>query len=268
MSQLEMSKKYDEIGKTYSQTRIADARITNAIIQGLNLTTPSIIVDIGAGTGNYSVELAKLGYKVLAVEPSEVMREQGKQHEELRWIAGVAEALPFDECSVDGIVSTLAIHHFIDLEKSFSEMVRIIKDTGHIVLFIADPRLCKDDCWLVDYFGDIIRQSYQFYKPIDEIVELLRKASGQNVEMLPFFVPHDITDGFFASAWRTPQLYLNPTFRAGISPFTKVSKDILQPILQRLENDLNNGVWERKYGHLLKRYDYEGGYRILIARKG
>ncbi|RXZ83890.1 SAM-dependent methyltransferase [Paenibacillaceae bacterium] len=263
-----MSKIYDEIGKTYSQTRTADARITNAIIQGLNLVKPSTIVDVGAGTGNYSVELAKLGYHVLAVEPSEVMREQGKQHENLCWIAGVAESLPLEESSVEGIISTLAIHHFTDLEQSFSEMLRVVKENGRIVLLIADPRLCKDDCWLVDYFGAIIRQSYPFYKPIDEVVNQLRSVSGQNVEMMPFLIPHDITDGFFASAWRKPQLYLNPSFRAGISPLAKASDDVLQPILQRLENDLKNGVWEQKYGHILDNDDYEGGYRILIVQKG
>jgi len=267
MSQSEMSKEYDEIGKTYSQTRIADVRITDAIIRGLNLAMPSTIVDVGAGTGNYSVELAKLGHTTLAVEPSGVMRKQGKQHENLRWIAGAAEALPFDESSVDGIISTLAVHHFTDLEKSFSEMVRVVKEHGRIVLLIADPRLCKNDCWLVDYFGVIIKQSYSFYKPINDVVEQLMSVSGQNVEILPFMVPYDITDGFFASAWRNPQLYLNPSFRAGISPLAKASSDILLPILQRLENDLNNGLWEEKYGHLLDEFDYEGGYRILIVHK-
>jgi len=265
MSQSETSNKYDEIGKTYSQTRMADARITSAIIRALDLATPSTIVDVGAGTGNYSVELAKLGHITLAVEPSEVMRKQGKKHKNLRWIEGTAEALPFDECSVDGIISTLALHHFTDLEKSFSEMVRVVKAHGRIVLLIADPRLCKEDCWLVDYFGAIIKQSYSLYRPIREVVEQLKRVSGQDVEILPFMVPHDITDGFFASAWRKPHLYLDPSFRAGISPLAKASSELLQPILQRLEDDLETGLWEQKYGYVLNKVDYEGGYRILIV---
>ncbi|MWC30211.1 methyltransferase domain-containing protein [Paenibacillus sp. MMS18-CY102] len=205
--------------------------------------------------------------EISAVEPSEVMREQGKQHENLHWIAGKAEELPFAGSVADGIISTLAIHHFVDLERSFTEMLRILKDNGRLVLLIADPRLCKDGCWLVDYFESIIKQSYSSYKPIEEVVQLLANVSGQHVEVKPFLIPYDIADGFFASGWRKPHEYLNPTFRAGNSPLAKVPEEVLQPILQRLENDLNNGEWERKYGHLLNENDYEGGYRLLMLSK-
>jgi len=68
---------YNEIGKTYNCGRQADRRITETIIRSLNLPLHSVIADIGAGTGNYSYELPKLGYKVIAIEPSEVMRQQG-----------------------------------------------------------------------------------------------------------------------------------------------------------------------------------------------
>ena len=76
---------YNQIGKTYNTTRRADTRIVQRLILELDVDAPATILDIGAGTGNYSYELAKIGYRVIALEPSEVMRTQGKQHRNVIW---------------------------------------------------------------------------------------------------------------------------------------------------------------------------------------
>lgn len=72
--------KYDTIGKTYTATRRADSRIIDRIIELFHFSPSAKVVDIGAGTGNYSLELAKFGYQVMAVEPSLTMRQQGTSH--------------------------------------------------------------------------------------------------------------------------------------------------------------------------------------------
>ena len=48
------------------------------MIKSLESPANALILDVGAGTGNYSVELAKQGYNVIAVEPSKIMRETGE----------------------------------------------------------------------------------------------------------------------------------------------------------------------------------------------
>jgi SAM-dependent methyltransferase len=88
---------YNHIGKTYNTTRHADTRIAQRIVQELDINTPATILDIGAGTGNYSYELANMGYRVIAMEPSEVMRTQGKQHRNIIWKEGVAESIPLED---------------------------------------------------------------------------------------------------------------------------------------------------------------------------
>lgn len=49
-----MAANYDTIGKTYTSTRAADPRITRRLIDLLALPENSSIIDIGAGSGNYS----------------------------------------------------------------------------------------------------------------------------------------------------------------------------------------------------------------------
>jgi 16S rRNA A1518/A1519 N6-dimethyltransferase RsmA/KsgA/DIM1 with predicted DNA glycosylase/AP lyase activity len=67
---------YDVIGESYNKNRTADARILKTIIDLLNLPPGKLIADIGAGTGNYTNALAGSGYRLLAIEPSQIMRKQ------------------------------------------------------------------------------------------------------------------------------------------------------------------------------------------------
>ena len=70
---------YESIGEGYSRHRQADSRIVRELARLLELPKGSEIVDVGAGTGNYAFALARLGYRVVAVEPSATMRRQAQE---------------------------------------------------------------------------------------------------------------------------------------------------------------------------------------------
>ncbi|UNK15881.1 hypothetical protein MNQ98_15075 [Paenibacillus sp. N3/727] len=118
-----------------------------------------------------------------------------------------------------------------------------------------------------DYFKFIISQSYQAYRPIEEVIHELSQAPNNQVEIKEFPVPFDIMDCFFASAWRRPELYLEENFRAAVSALAKCPDELLVPLLHRLESDLRTGIWDEKYGYLRSLETYEGGYRFLITSK-
>lgn len=259
--------KYDRIGKTYDHTRRADPRITARLIRLLNLPPGAAVADIGAGTGNYSSELAAFGHRVTAVEPSEVMHAQGKRHPNLRWLVGTAEAIPLPDAAVDGVVCTLAVHHFRDLAGGFREMARVVRDGGPLVLFVSDPWLSPPDLWLRDYFAPIYAQSDGVYPPLARVAALLAEATGGEVEVEPFPLPPDLQDRFFASGWRHPEWYLDPAFRAGVSPLANAAAETVGPLLERLERDLRSGAWQEKYGRILEEAVSEAGYRFLRASK-
>lgn len=77
---------YDAIGQNYAKTRSSDPRIVAALLKILNSPTGSTVVDIGAGTGSYALALAHQGYRILAVEPSIVMRRQASPHAAIQWV--------------------------------------------------------------------------------------------------------------------------------------------------------------------------------------
>lgn len=259
--------KYDSIGKTYNATRKADPRITRVILDCLKIGENGIVADIGAGTGNYTYELAKQGLKLLAVEPSETMIKQGKEHINIEWINGKAEQIPIEDKSVDGIICILATHHFDNLEKSLNEMYRILKSKGKMVVFTFDPRLCSEECWFFEYFSDAISESYEIHPPIEHFLDLIGRVMKSNVKVIDFSLPYDLEDGFFFAGWRKPEFYLNEEYCAGISSLAKLSKEELANCMEKLRLDLESGKWEEKYSKLLQANYFDCGYRFLVANK-
>ena len=62
-----MLAKYDRIGKYYNQTRTADPYIAERLIYHLKPSRAATYLDIGCGTGNYTIALAEAGVRLIAV---------------------------------------------------------------------------------------------------------------------------------------------------------------------------------------------------------
>jgi ubiquinone/menaquinone biosynthesis C-methylase UbiE len=258
---------YDGIGKEYNFTRTADPRILTMILKLLSCGKHSIIADIGAGTGNYSFQLAKRGYIVHALEPSELMHHQKKEHPNLKWLYGLAESIPLKTNSAHGIISTLAIHHFNSVELAFKEMYRILKMKGRLVIFTADPAKVQKDSWLKEYFYPLFIQSRKHYPNTKLVLKLLERKFKTTVQVTPFLLPDNLKDGFFYSAWKYPEKYLDRGFRRGISVFAKSSQKTVSPLLKQLAADLKCGVWDQKYAHVRNLGQYDGGYMFISVKK-
>ena len=116
---------YDAIGKNYSQTRKRDPRIASTLLEILSSSKGSTIVDIGAGTGSYAAVLAEHGYRVIAIEPSSIMRQQAIVHPAIQWVDAYAESLPLPNRSADAAIIMLAFHHFQNYQKALEEINRV-----------------------------------------------------------------------------------------------------------------------------------------------
>ncbi|ACC80952.1 class I SAM-dependent methyltransferase [Nostoc punctiforme] len=251
---------YNSIGLHYSKTRVPDIRIVNKIIDLLNLPKNSIIADIGAGTGGYSLALANKGFLVNAIEPSLVMQKQAVEHPQVKWFTGYAENLPLLDNSVDTVVSILAIHHFSHLPKAFQEMHRIIKN-GAIILLTFDIRLAQK-IWLYDYFPFLWEDALQFL-PLNEQINLIQINTKRRVEAIPLLLPYDLSDLFAAAGWRRPELYLQAEVRAGISSLALANQDLVDQGVKLLTADLSSEKWRKQYGDIHNLTEIDIGYRFI-----
>jgi SAM-dependent methyltransferase len=101
------------------------------------LTPGSVIADLGSGTGIFSELFLKHGNEVFGVEPNAEMRAAGEKllakYPKFSSVDGTAEATTLAAESVDFVAAGQAFHWF-DRNRTRSEMVRILKPAGWVVL--------------------------------------------------------------------------------------------------------------------------------------
>jgi ubiquinone/menaquinone biosynthesis C-methylase UbiE len=130
-----MKAKYDTIGQHYNQTRKADHYLTERLFQNLEPKTGNLYLDIGCGTGNYTDALQKRGVNFIGIDPSARMLEKAKlKNKDIDWRIGTAEQTGLEVNSIDGIIGSLTIHHWVNINDAFQELHRVLKTKGNIVI--------------------------------------------------------------------------------------------------------------------------------------
>lgn len=251
MSSPSMAPRYDSIGQRYAEARRADPRIAAQILAALG--DARTVVNVGAGTGNYE----PADRAMVAVEPSMTMIAQ-RSPGSAPAVQGVAERLPFAGGTFDVALATLTVHHWSDQAAGLAELRRV---ADRQVVFAFD-RTINATYWLVDdYFPEYRALESERTAPTPD--ELGQHLDVQRVEVIA--VPADCTDGFGGAYWQRPEAHLDPTVRAGMSWLAQLDPAVVDRNVARLADELADGRWEAKYGHLRNQPSIDLGYRLLIC---
>ena len=109
----------------------------------VSATAPSAtdsVLEVAAGTCALGRSLAPFTQTVTCLDTTSAMLETGKREAEksqlnnMVFVKGRAEELPFLDNSFDIVISRLAFHHFPDTERPFQEMARVLKTDGKLIL--------------------------------------------------------------------------------------------------------------------------------------
>jgi SAM-dependent methyltransferase len=240
---------YDRIGIGYVTGRQPDPRwmrqIESAIGNGVR------VLDVGAGTGSYE----PTDRTVVAVEPSRTMIEQ-RAPASAPVIQAVAQNLPFADCQFDVAMAILTVHHWADVDAGIAELRRVARRQ---VVLTYDPTL-HAQFWLSDYIPEIAHFELGRAPSVERLAFLL---GSEDIRTLR--VPADMRDGVLIANWQRPQAYLDPAVRACCSGLAQLDQHAVDAGIRQLETDIGDGTWDRRYGHLNTRTDYDGGYRLIIA---
>lgn len=93
------------------------------------------LLEIGCGIGVDSIQLAKCGFDVTAVDLTETAIEVAREYAQLRgqnidFQVGNSEKLNFDDQSFDAVYSFGVLHHTPDIDAAIAEVRRVLKPGG------------------------------------------------------------------------------------------------------------------------------------------
>ncbi len=114
----------------------------------LHIPVGSVFADIGSGTGIFTEQLLKCGYKVFAVEPNGDMRKkaEGNLSDDKNFVSinGSASDMNLPDGSADYITAAQAFHWF-DADAFKKECKRALKPNGKVII-IYNARDKKAAC--------------------------------------------------------------------------------------------------------------------------
>jgi ubiquinone/menaquinone biosynthesis C-methylase UbiE len=115
----------------------------------------AVALDLGCGGGHAAFRLAPMVRKVIAYDLSAAMVDATRAEGRKRGFAnfevhqGVAEKLPYQDASVDIVVSRYSTHHWHDASAGLREARRVLKPGGLAVFMdVFAPGVALLDTWL------------------------------------------------------------------------------------------------------------------------
>jgi hypothetical protein len=243
---------YGAIGASYARYRQPEPRIAALIREALG--DAGSVLNVGAGAGSYE----PVDRRVTAVEPSATMRAQRPPHLP-RAIAATAERLPFRDAQFDAGMATFTVHQWADLAVGLDEMRRVTR--GPVVILTCDPEAL--DCfWLAAYAPEVISTEARRYPPISAIAARL----GKGTQVMPVPIPLTCADGFNEAYYGRPERLLEPGARLACSAWSFVAPAVIERFVATLTQDLADGTWDARYGHLrLQPEFFEGSLRLVVG---
>ena len=123
------------------------------------------LVDVGCGPGYLLVDMAQTfnNLKLIGVDISQQMLARASDNitgrglnERVSFRVGDIQGLPFESNSLDFVVSTLSLHHWLQPRQAFKEIFKVLKPGGQFLIFDLrrnSPRLAY---WLVRFAQSLI----------------------------------------------------------------------------------------------------------------
>jgi len=160
------------------------------------LESGSTIVDLGTGPGILSIELHKLlpQAKIIGVDLSSDMLEIARRNADEARVSnyetrlGRAEEIPVESNSVNLVVTQSSFHEWEDPQKGLSEILRILKPGGSLIL--KDYNRVWLSGWrrsLLKFLLTMVGESYEdhvgmFRFTFDKVADLLREAGFDEIK--------------------------------------------------------------------------------------
>jgi ubiquinone/menaquinone biosynthesis C-methylase UbiE len=159
---------------------------------------PAVVADVGCGTGTFALALARAAGRgdgrggragtIVAIDgdPAALARARAKAGDDaVDWRAGLADALPLGDGSVDRVVLSLVLHHLSPAtqQAALHEAQRVLRPGGRV--HVADWGPPRDPAMRVAFRALQLLDGVENTAPLGagRLPELLREAGFGDVRL-------------------------------------------------------------------------------------
>lgn len=232
---------YGTVAAVYDDSRCIEPAIAAALIDGLRSLGARSVLEVGAGTGNYTGALTASGPSVIALDRSPAMVEIGARKTSAHWILSDVSALPLRTRSIDAIAGVNVLHHLGALRTALCEIRRVAR-LGAVLQAVARENL--ESLWYRHYFPEIDEVLLPIHPTLGSLITAMFHAGFKRVAAAKIFYSgrSDLT---FEAARSQPHLLFDSGFRASTSGFRRLENVSVARGLIELERDLESGAFAR-----------------------
>lgn len=157
------------------------------------------ILDVGCGTGNFSIKLAKMGCQVTGIDISDEMlnaarKKVAEQNLDINLYNMNLYDLKFEDSTFDAVFSMSAFEFVEDVPKALDELFRVVKKNGQILI----GTIAGNSSWSELYQSEAFKNTvfrYAKFITLEEIKSWNKEKLASYGECL--FIPPDADDDNF-----------------------------------------------------------------------
>jgi ubiquinone/menaquinone biosynthesis C-methylase UbiE len=240
---------YGKVAQRYDDSRGVEPAIIDHLAAGLRTLGARSLVEIGAGTGNYTAALLARGFRVTALEPAPAMIARGCAKAATRWLRADAHRLPIRDRAADAAIAVNVLHHLADLPAALAELSRVTT-RGAVLQAVVRENLAS--LWYRHYFPAIDAVLLPLHPTLGALITAFLRAGFARVEAATIFYSGG-ADLTFEAARTRPRLLFDAAYRAATSGFRRLPARDVELGLARLETDLAAHAFDA----IAARYDAE-----------
>lgn len=155
------------------------------LIEMSKVTSDDTVLDVACGPGMVACEFARVARHVTGIDITPKMIEQARKRQEeqglgnLSWDVGTVLPLPYESETFSAVITRYSFHHFLDHQAVLSEMCRVCKQGG--VVLIADAALPKENVDAYNRMEKLRDPSHTRALSYDEWEKLIRDSGLKNL---------------------------------------------------------------------------------------
>jgi SAM-dependent methyltransferase len=259
-SAMTMAIDYDAWALKYDATRGVSPSVLGPLLESLCPPAGRSVLDIGGGTGNYTVALRDAGFRAVHCDPSTGMVRRAAS-KGLTSVTANSQALPFRDDAFDCAIAVKVLNHVPD-RRAFAREARRVTRSGPLILVHATKESIEGN-WICHYAPSLRTQ--ERFEPESATVHYLRDAGFADVRVSHIHYS-DMADGSAQALKRFPDTFLTGERILNTSLFSRLPEAERDEVLAAIRRDHHSGRLRDVIAKYEPRSARAGDGTIFIAR--